>query len=78
MSFEGLAGKVTMRACDHQIQTPGFVGVIQTDHPNKNILDFPFIGKTIVVPAEKVSVPPGETGNSRCKWYAKREKGKGC
>jgi branched-chain amino acid transport system substrate-binding protein len=67
MSFDGLCGKVTMRACDHQIQTPGFIAKIEANHPFRKIIDFPYIGKPTLIPAEKISVPPGETGNPRCK-----------
>ena len=67
MSFEGLAGKTFMRACDHQVQTTGFVGIMQANHAFRNILDFPFLGDPVVIAAEKVTVPPKETGNPRCK-----------
>ena len=67
MSFNGLTGETTMRACDHQIQTPGFIGIMQKDHAFKNIIDFPFLGDPIVIPTEKFAVPPKETGNPRCK-----------
>jgi len=67
MSFEGLCGKVTMRACDHQIQTPGFIAKIEANHPFRKIIDFPYLGKPTLIPTEKISVPPGETGNPRCK-----------
>jgi branched-chain amino acid transport system substrate-binding protein len=66
MSFEGLTGKTTMRPCDHQIQTPGFIGIMQEQHAHRAILDFPFLGDPIVIPAEQVSIPPKETGNPRC------------
>jgi branched-chain amino acid transport system substrate-binding protein len=67
MSFDGICGKVTMRACDHQIQTPAFIATIQANHPNRKIIDFPYIGEPTIIPAEKISVPPQETGNPRCK-----------
>ncbi len=67
LSMDGIIGKVTMRACDHQIQAPAHVGVIQTDHPFRDLLKFPFLGEATVIPAEKISVPPGKTGNVRCK-----------
>lgn len=67
MSFEGVTGKVTMRACDHQIQTPGYVAVMQPNHAFKSILDFPFLGDPIAIPAEIISVAPKDTGNPRCK-----------
>ena len=67
MKFEGLAGEITMRPCDHQVQTPGFIGIMQKDHAFKNVLDFPFLGDPITIPTEKFAVPPAETGNPRCK-----------
>ena len=67
MKFDGMAGETTMRACDHQIQTPGFIGVMQKDHAFKDVLDFPFLGDPTVIPAEKVAIPPEDTGNPRCK-----------
>ena len=39
MKFEGLAGEITMRPCDH-LQTPGFIGIMQKDHAFKDVLDF--------------------------------------
>jgi ABC-type branched-subunit amino acid transport system substrate-binding protein len=67
MSFEGLTGRLFMRACDHQIQTPGFVATVQANHAFKNVIDFPYLGDPITIPAEKVAIPPAETGNPRCK-----------
>lgn len=57
-------GKVTMRACDHQMITPGVAAVIQ---PKSEFFPFPYIGKAIVIPEEELTVPPAETGNPRCK-----------
>ena len=34
-------GRVTIRACDNQVQTPGFVARIQDNQPQRNILPFP-------------------------------------
>jgi branched-chain amino acid transport system substrate-binding protein len=67
MKFEGLAGEITMRPCDHQVQTPGFIGIMQKDHAFKDVLDFPFLGDPITIPTEKFAIPPAETGNPRCK-----------
>lgn len=66
MSFDGFAGKYTMRACDHQIQTPGAVAVIQANHSFRSILDHAYLGEPTVISAEAISVPPKETGNPRC------------
>jgi hypothetical protein len=68
MSYEGLTGKITMRACNHQVQTPGFVGIVQKNHAFKGILDFPFLGgDRISIPVERITIPPRDTGNARCK-----------
>ena len=67
MKFDGMAGETTMRPCDHQIQTPGFIGIMQKDHAFKNVIDFPFLGDPIVIPTDKFAIPPKYTGNPRCK-----------
>jgi branched-chain amino acid transport system substrate-binding protein len=67
LSFEGLAGKYTMRACDHQIQMPGAVGVMQANHAFRSILDHAYLGDPTIIAAEAISVPAKETGNPRCK-----------
>jgi branched-chain amino acid transport system substrate-binding protein len=57
-------GKVTMRACDHQILTlyKGAPIVREND-----FFPFPYTGKLVTIPEEEVTVPPAETGNPRCK-----------
>ncbi len=67
MSYDGCAGKITMRPYDHKVITPGFIGIMQANHAFKNILDFPFLGDPTPIPGEKFVVPPQETGNPRCK-----------
>ena len=67
MTFEGPTGKMTIRPCDHQVQMDGWIAVVQKDHPFKGVLDYPFIGEAMKIPVEKISVPPQETGNPRCK-----------
>jgi branched-chain amino acid transport system substrate-binding protein len=67
MSFEGIIGKVSMRVCDHQIQAPGYVAVMQKDHAFKDVIDFPFLGEPITIPIEDIAVAGAETGNDRCK-----------
>lgn len=65
MSYDGLVGRMTMRACDHQVITPISVAeVIPGPNPYYN---FPFVGKPTMIPAEKGAIPPAETGNPRCK-----------
>jgi branched-chain amino acid transport system substrate-binding protein len=57
-------GKVSMRACDHQMITPGVAAVIE---PKSEFFDFPYIGKPFIIPAEEITVAPAQTGNPRCK-----------
>jgi len=64
MSFNPPWGKVTMRACDHQMITPGVAAVCQS---KSEFYAFPYFGKAIIIPEEEVTVPPAETGNPRCK-----------
>jgi ABC-type branched-subunit amino acid transport system substrate-binding protein len=67
LSMDGIVGRMTMRACDHQIQAPAYIGVVQKDHPFQDVMKFPFLGGATMIPAEKISVPPEKTGNPRCK-----------
>lgn len=64
MEYNTPWGKVTMRACDHQMLSPGVAAVIE---PKSEYFDFPYIGKPVFIPAEELTVPPSETGNPRCK-----------
>src|SRR3972149_10858488 len=64
MAYEGLVGRQVMRACDHQVQTP--VAVAEIVPGSSRFYAFPFTGPVNLVPAERVSVPPKETGNKRC------------
>jgi branched-chain amino acid transport system substrate-binding protein len=67
MVFDSYVGKQTMRACDHQLQTDGFVASVKQDHPYKSVLNFPYLGEATVIPVDRISVAPKETGNPRCK-----------
>lgn len=64
MSYQMPWGQVTMRACDHQMISPGVAAVIE---PKSEFFDFPYIGKPFIIPAEDITVPPAQTGNPRCK-----------
>jgi len=64
MSYEAAWGKVTMRACDHQIIGPGVAAEVQ---PTSKFFDFPYVGTPTIIPAEEITTPPGKTGNPRCK-----------
>jgi branched-chain amino acid transport system substrate-binding protein len=57
-------GKVTMRACDHQIITPYKAATIVREN---EFFPFPYTGKLVTIPEEEVTVPPSKTGNPRCK-----------
>jgi len=57
-------GKVTMRACDHQIVTSYKAAPIVREN---EYFPFPFMGKLVNIPEEEVTVPPSQTGNPRCK-----------
>jgi branched-chain amino acid transport system substrate-binding protein len=63
--FEMPWGKVTMRACDHQMITPGVAAVVQAK--SKFFPGLPYVGKPFIIPADAITVPPAETGNPRCK-----------
>ena len=64
MEYEGVMGKNTMRACDHQNLAPLMLSEIQA---KTEFFPFPYLGKPVIIPAEKIAIPPNETGNSRCK-----------
>ena len=63
MEYDSLIGKQTMRACDHQIMMPGPIAEIQA---KSTMFPFPFAGTPVMIPLEKVAIPPKETGNPRC------------
>jgi branched-chain amino acid transport system substrate-binding protein len=64
MSYDGLVGRLVMRACDHQVVTP--IAVAEILPGPGPFYKFPFVGKPTLIPAEKGAVPPAETGNPRC------------
>ena len=57
-------GKVTMRACDHQIITSYKGAPIVREN---DFFAFPYLGKLTNIPEEDVTVPAAQTGNPRCK-----------
>jgi len=64
MEYEGVMGKMTMRACDHQTLQPLIISEIQA---KSDFYPFPYLGKPGMIPAERIAIPPNETGNPRCK-----------
>jgi branched-chain amino acid transport system substrate-binding protein len=65
MSYEGLGGRMVMRACDHQVIAP--IPIAEVLPGPGQFYSFPYVGKPTIIPAEKGAVPPSETGNPRCK-----------
>lgn len=64
MEYTGTVGKMTMRACDHQTLQSLVMSEIQA---KSDFYPFPYPGKAVLIPAEKVMLQPNETGNPRCK-----------
>lgn len=69
--FAAIWGDVEMRACDHQMQSPGFVSeVLDPEQIPAEIRyfgsAFPYIGKPTRISKEELSVLPKDTGNPRC------------
>jgi branched-chain amino acid transport system substrate-binding protein len=72
--YESAVGTFTMRPCDHQVQMPIWVGLIQggpNPYYNGSIrpeIKFPWEGPDLIrVPAEQVALPPTPDYNARCK-----------
>lgn len=69
--FKTAWGDVEMRACDHQMQTRGFVAEIMAPERIPPAIRyfgdaFPYVGPATQIPREELTVPPRETGNARC------------
>ena len=64
LHYASVAGPLTVRACDHQVQIGQATGevVATTNNP----YPFPFIGPAYTAPISAIAVPSAETGNSRC------------
>jgi branched-chain amino acid transport system substrate-binding protein len=63
-TYEGLIGRMFMRVCDHQVIAPMAIGEIL---PGANpFYKHPYVGAPLIIAAEKITVPPAETGNPRC------------
>ncbi len=64
MEYNGVMGKMTMRACDHQTLQPLIMSEIEA---KSKFYPFPYLGKPTIIPPEQVMLLPQETGNPRCK-----------
>ena len=60
LSYDGIAGNWTMRACDHQAQTPYWV--VEIVKNNKFFKQHAFEGPATMIPAKDVEVPCEQTG----------------
>jgi branched-chain amino acid transport system substrate-binding protein len=60
LSYDGIAGTWTMRACDHQAQTPYWV--VEIVKNNKFYKEHAFEGPATMIPAKDVEVPCEQTG----------------
>jgi branched-chain amino acid transport system substrate-binding protein len=64
-------GEVEMRACDHQMLSPGYVAeILEPERIPETIrywgTEFPAPGAPTLIPREEMVVAPLETGNARC------------
>ncbi len=59
LSFKGVAGTWTMRACDHQAQVPIWIAEIV---PQSKFMKLPYVGTPMMIPAKEIEVPCEETG----------------
>jgi branched-chain amino acid transport system substrate-binding protein len=70
-TFKAPWGEVEMRACDHQMLTPGYVAeILEPGRIPQDIRyfgnEFPYTGPATHIPRDEMTVPPRETGNVRC------------
>ncbi len=63
LSYDGPAGKWTMRACDHQALMPMWTATIVAKNP---FFKHAYVGPATMVPSDKVQVPCKDTG---CKGF---------
>jgi branched-chain amino acid transport system substrate-binding protein len=69
--FDMVWGEVEMRACDHQMQTPGYVAEVMVPERIPQEIryfgsDFPYIGRPVRISRDDIAQPARETGNRRC------------
>ena len=59
-----IAGPLTVRACDHQVQLAEATGVVSgVSNP---FYRFPYVGSVTMAPLSVIAVDPSATGNPRC------------
>lgn len=63
LTYDGPAGKWTMRACDHQTLMPMWTATMVAKNP---FFKHAYVGPATMVPADKVQVPCKDTG---CKGF---------
>ena len=69
--FDMVWGEVEMRACDHQMQTPGYVAEVMVPEKIPQEIryfgnDFPYIGRPVRISRDDIAQPARDTGNRRC------------
>ena len=65
LTYDGPAGKWTMRACDHQVQQPIWIAPVEAKSP---YFKHAYVGPASMVAADKINVPCEQTG---CKGLGK-------
>ena len=70
-NFSAVWGEVEMRACDHQMLSPGYISeILEPDQIPAGIRyygnDFPYIGRSTRIPKGELIVTPKGAENSRC------------
>jgi branched-chain amino acid transport system substrate-binding protein len=64
LHYTSIAGPLTIRACDHQVQIGQATGKVAP--ADGKFYTFPFVGPALIAPIDAIAVPPAETGNPRC------------
>jgi branched-chain amino acid transport system substrate-binding protein len=64
LQYTSVAGPLTIRACDHQVQIGQATGEVEPT--TGKLYNFPFIGTALIAPINVIAVPPAQTGNPRC------------
>lgn len=59
LSFKGVSGTWTMRACDHQSLVPIWIAEIV---PQSRFMNLPYVGTPIMISPKEIEVPCEETG----------------